>query len=204
MNDSDQPDICKTIRSLSKMIDAADDLADGKNIQVTKLMTLFRLCHLRKNFARFALYLLEKDFAAVQSTRKSPVTDIDTKLNMLSETLNILRQESEEVQTDAKTLYKKIFNLQPGYKRISIHSSFRRESDRELLLADRALYPLITKEYIFTNYGWNSYSLASTYISTLVIRFNSYRTILKPESAPRILDVVEYWSWMLALLNYGS
>lgn len=194
MDERYKPDRIKTIRALSKFIQAADELRAGKNVQPTKLMPLFRLCHSRKDFASFASYLIDKDFASVELTRHSPVTDIDNKLNLLSETLDILRQESKEIQTDATTLYKKIFNLQPGYRRISIHTGFRRAADRELLLADSALFPLITREYIFTYFGWNSYFLASRYVSTLDIRYNSYRAILKPESVPRILDVVEYWS----------
>lgn len=193
MDDSYIPSRRIAIRALTKLILTADDLFFGKSVQVTKLMPLFRLCRFRKNFSRFAEYLVKKDYAAVRFTRHSPVTDFDHKLNLLLETLNILQHETR-LAAVANPLFEHIYDLQPGSKRINIHNSFRKASDRELLVAESSLFPLINEKKYFVDFGWSAYYLASTYVSTLDVRHNSYRTILKPESASRILDIAEYWS----------
>ena len=72
-------------------------------------------------------------------------------------------------------------NLQPGWKRIWVHASRRKAIDRDILLAEEALY--------YRDIGYGSDRMLWMFLTT----YERYRYYLRPDADERALWIASFW-----------
>lgn len=168
------------LNSLATM--AREPSPDG-SFQVSKLQPLKTLfCDLEAYRAFVALVLTEVQ-AEVEQSAYSPLIPLEDKIRLFEQVRQAVAEFDGSNVTQLKELGQQLYNLQPGFKRVWVHSSRRKGRDRQLLLLEYAVKSLVADR------AGSGFQLVCHYLST--VKEDQFK--FAPNAGERLSKIESFW-----------
>jgi len=176
-------------RTLERLLATANDIQTGKQLSVTRFKAVAMLFTSR-HYPEFVVSILKRVKAEFERDRFSPLVSLAEKSRLFD--LALVEAERMELFSDYNEwdrfcrnqppLLLELENLQPEEKRIWVHASRRKATDRDLLLAEYALFDRCS----FDNPG---YRMLKLFLTT----YEGYRYYLRPDADERAMWLASFW-----------
>jgi hypothetical protein len=181
--------ILSKVRQLAQI---ARELSEGANFSITRLTTLKSLCEDPEVAARFAVYLASHTSQRVNKISSPPhLSNSDWKMhNELVERAverlgNYVERPSDSKREALRELLRELESVNHEYKPIP-YGTTRKIRNRYVLIAEEAVQCVLSP---YSAPSW-AYHLARDYTERYDPR---YGTGLIPESAPLVMNIVDFW-----------
>lgn len=174
-------------RILFRLVQAAEGLECGRSYPITRFYSLTQFCTRAAGHA-FLTALLRRVRTEAEAAGASSLVPPAEKLGLLDETIAAFTAVPDRarktwlavVPEHSAALVKRLQALQPVWKRIWVHASRRRASDKELLLAEYALRGNVAPA-----------------LALFLTSYENYRYHLLPDAAERVRWIAGFWSQAL-------
>jgi len=181
-----------TLTRILKLAGIGRELSEGADFSITRLTTLKSLCEDPEVAARFAVYLASK-----ASQRANKISDTrhvgetgwkvhNELIERAVERLGSYVERPSDPKREALTeLLRELESVNNEYKPIP-YGTVRMVQDRDVLILEDAVQCVLSP---YSAPNW-AYRLARDYTERYDPR---YGTGLIPESAPLVMDIVDFW-----------
>ena len=180
------------LSKIRKLAQIARELSEGANFSITRLTTLKSLCEDPEVAAHFAVYLASHTSQRASKISHPPhLSNSEWKMhNELVEKAverlgNYVERPSDSKREALRELLRELESVNHEYKPIP-YGTVRKIRNRYALIAEEAVQCVLSP---YSAPSW-AYHLARNYTERYDPR---YGTGLIPESAPLVMDIVNFW-----------
>jgi hypothetical protein len=177
---------------ISKIVEIAQELRNGKRFEITRLTRLKSLCEDKNAAEQFAIYMARLTKKGIETaTRPNHLDSLEWEQHkeLVTETISRMESYLESPTPEKASILRKLLpqlELVQGQRDGPYGVLIRIINNRYVLLTEDALRCLLYPD-MTSNLG---YELAKHYAE----RYNpSYGTGLIPESAPLVEDIANFW-----------
>jgi hypothetical protein len=177
---------------ISKIVEIAQELRNGKRFEITRLTRLKSLCEDKNAAEQFAIYMARLTKKGIETaTRPDHLDSLEWEQHkeLVTETISRMESYLESPTPEKASILRKLLpqlELVQGQRDGPYGVLIRIINNRYVLLTEDALRCLLYPD-MTSNLG---YELAKHYAE----RYNpSYGTGLIPESAPLVEDIANFW-----------
>jgi hypothetical protein len=147
-------------RLLLTVAEMAREPSPDGSFQVSKLQPLKTLFRDLEAYREFVVMILAEVKSEAEKSAYSPHIPIADKIRFFEQVIKTVADSSEQGADELKKLNKQLYDLQPGWKRLSIHATRRKAADHHILLLEHA-----AKSFV-TNRANSGFQLVCLYLST--------------------------------------
>ncbi len=155
---------------------------DG-SFQVSRLQPLKTLFHDLEAYRTFVALVLTEVQAEVERSAYSPLIALEDKIRLFEQVRQAVAEFDGSNVTQLKVLGQQLYDLQPGYRRVWIHSRRRKGRDRQLLLLEHAVKSLVADR------AGSGFQLVCHYLSAV----KGYRFSFAPNAGERLSRIESFW-----------
>ena len=180
------------LSKVRKLVQIARELSEGANFSITRLTTLKSLCEDPEVAAQFAVYLASH--ASQRANEISSPPHLSNSEWMMHDELveraverlgSYVERPSDSKCRALRELLRELESVNHEYKPIP-YGTARTIRNRYVLIVEEALQSVLS---LYSALSW-AYHLARDYTERYDPR---YGTGLIPESAPLVMDIVDFW-----------
>ena len=181
------------LRRIRKLAQIARELSEGADFSITRLTTLKSLCEDPEVAAHFAVYLARHTRQRVDEFSYPPPPN-ETERKVHNELVqraverleSYVERPSDSKREALRELLRELESVNDEYKPIP-YGTVRMIQNRDVLIVEDAVQCALSSPYSAPN---RAYHLARNYTERYDPR---YGTGLIPESAPLVMDIVDFW-----------
>ena len=166
----------------------AQSVASGRPLDVCRLQRLKRYFRNLEHLRKFHLLMLDDVMVDLENIGYSPLIPLEVKIALFHRGREAIVNFDENNPGELISINKELYNLQPGWTRVHVHSSRRRAKDYDLLLLEHALQSCV-------GYRENcGFQVLCLYLSTRRDRIFSFDT----EVAGKLFKIAQFWNEILS------
>jgi hypothetical protein len=178
-----------TLGKIRKLAQIASDLSEGASFSITRLTTLKTLCEDPEVTAHFAVYLARHTSRRANKSNSGHLSKDELHNELIARSVERLgryvERPSDSEREALREILRELENVNSEYDSIP-YGMVRIIQDKNVLIVEDAVQCVLSP-YSAPN---QAYHLARDYAE----RYNPrYGTGLIPESAPLVMDIVDFW-----------
>jgi hypothetical protein len=178
-----------TLGKIRKLAQIASDLSEGASFSITRLTTLKTLCEDPEVTAHFAVYLARHTSRRANKSNSGHLSKDELHNELIARSVERLgryvERPSDSEREALREVLRELENVNSEYDSIP-YGMVRIIQDKNVLIVEDAVQCVLSP-YSAPN---QAYHLARDYAE----RYNPrYGTGLIPESAPLVMDIVDFW-----------
>jgi hypothetical protein len=178
-----------TLGKIRKLAQIASDLSEGASFSITRLTTLKTLCEDPEVTAHFAVYLARHTSRRANKCNSGHLSKDELHNELIARSVERLgryvERPSDSEREALREVLRELENVNSEYDSIP-YGMVRIIQDKNVLIVEDAVQCVLSP-YSAPN---QAYHLARDYAE----RYNPrYGTGLIPESAPLVMDIVDFW-----------